>query len=329
MIIKKNAVPFKLRGLEALDSRLSLSYKKKSSIAEELRIVRAGVNGEKILTNVFQKYSFLDPHYIFHDLNLKSTGLFQLDTLFLSRHGAVIFEMKNIAGKIRFLHESKQLMRTLDNGQIDVYECPSVQLERNKFLLEDWFYSNGLKDVPIRGAAVFPNPRQHFENIPEDLTLLFPLEVPVYLRKLMKSPPILDIQVLDLVAKSLLVAHREYDPFPICEKYKIDIHEIMIGVRCHQCGLHEMTSTARGWGCKSCKYFSRDAYKHAVLDYFMLFGNSMTNRQCREFLHLSSGDKTTRLLKQMNLSFQGENKGRKYSLSLNELEKQLLFLKKE
>ena len=90
-----------------------LSYKKQSGIAEELRIVRAGVNGERALINVFQKYSFLDRHYIFHDLNLKSTGIFQIDTLFLSRHGAVIFEMKNIAGDIRFLKESKQLMRTL------------------------------------------------------------------------------------------------------------------------------------------------------------------------------------------------------------------------
>lgn len=316
-------------GLEALASRLSIRYKEQSGIAENLRIVRAGVNGERALINVFQKYLFLDRHYIFHDLNLKSTGLFQIDTLFLSRHGAVIFEMKNIAGDIRFLKESKQLMRTLENGQVDVFECPSVQLERNKFLLADWFHLNNLKEIPIHGAAVFPSPRQRFENIPDDLTLLFPLEIPVYLRKIMKDTPVIDVQVLDFVANQLVVGHREYDPFPICEKYKIEIHEIKTGVRCGQCGLHGMISSARGWNCKSCAHCSRDAHKQAILDYFMIFGNSMTNKQCREFLHLSSGDKTTRLIKQMNLPFQGENKGRKYSLSLKELEKQLLYLKKE
>ena len=327
MILKNNAISLKLWGLEALDARLSLSFKKQSGIAEELRIVRAGVNGEKTLINTFQKYSFLDLHYIFHDLNMKSTGLFQMDTLFLSRHGAVILEMKNIAGKIRFLNESKQLMRTLENGQIDFFECPSVQLERNKFLLEDWFHSNNLKGIPIQAVVVFPSARQQFENIPDNLTLLFPLEIPVYLRRLMKSPPILDKNVLDLVAKKLLAANREYDPFPICEKYKIDVHEIITGVRCEECGLHGMTSTARGWGCTSCNHFSRDAHRHAVLDYYMLFGNSMTNKQCRDFLHLTSGDKTTRLMKKMNLPFHGENKGRKYALSLKELEKQLLLLK--
>ncbi|WP_172370351.1 nuclease-related domain-containing protein [Sporosarcina jiandibaonis] len=329
MIIKKNEVPLKLRGLEALNSRLSHSYKKQSGIAEELRIVRAGVNGERILTNIFLKYSFLDRHYIFHDLNLQSTGLFQLDTLFLSHQGAVIFEMKNIAGDIKFLHESRQLMRKLENGQVDVFECPSVQLERNKFLLEDWFHSNDLKGFPIHGVAVFPSPRQRFENIPENLTLLFPLEIPVYIRKLMKSPPIIDTQALDLIANKLVASHREFNPFPICKKYKIDSEEIMTGVRCDQCGLHEMISTTRGWICKSCKHFSRDAHKQAVLDYFMLFGNSLTNKKCREFLHLSSIDKTTRLMKQMNLPFHGEKKGRKYTLSLKELEKQLLYLKKE
>ena len=124
------------------------------------------------------------------------------------------------------------------------------------------------------------------------------------------------------------MAHSEYNPFPICEKYKIDINEIITGVRCSQCGLHGMISSARGWNCKSCAHISRDAHKQAVLDYFMIFGNSMTNKQCREFLHLSSGDKTTRLMKQMNLPFKGDNKGRKYSLSLKELEKQLLSFEK-
>ncbi|WHT48791.1 nuclease-related domain-containing protein [Sporosarcina thermotolerans] len=64
-------------------------------------------------------------------------------------------EMKNIAGQINFREEYNQLTRTLENGQVDAFECPSVQLERNKMLLEDWFHAHQLS-ISIHHAAVFP-----------------------------------------------------------------------------------------------------------------------------------------------------------------------------
>lgn len=148
MIMKEKSISLKAVGLEALLGRLPELHPRYSDIENELRKTRAGENGERILANVFQQYQFPFKHYIFHDLNLQSTGKFQIDTLFLLPQGAVILEVKNIAGRISFPETQNQLTRTLEGGQVDAFECPSVQLERNKILLEDWFHAHHMP-IPI------------------------------------------------------------------------------------------------------------------------------------------------------------------------------------
>lgn len=328
MIKKENSFPLQLLGLKALARRLHDEDVHRPRIVEQVRIVRAGVNGEKTLSRIFEKYAFRDPHYVFHDLNLRSTGKFQIDTLFLSAQGATILEVKNIAGEIHFPAEHNQMIRTLDNGQVDAFECPSVQLARNKMLLEDWFQASGL-EIPIRTAVVFANARQRFNNSRDQLKVLFPLEVPVYLRELLKTPHFLDISTMKAAAEKLSTAHQDYNPFPLCEKYNIKPELIKTGVRCQQCGLHGMLSIRRGWVCPSCRYFSKDAHRQAVLEYFMLFGGTLTNQKCRAFLHLSNSDKTTRLIRQMGLPFNGANKGRSYYLPLEDLRKEAIKLRNE
>lgn len=328
MIKKRNSFSLKLVGLETLARRLHGEDEHRPRILEQVRIARAGVNGEKILAGVFDKYTFRAPHFVFHDLNLRSTGAFQIDTLFLSVQGVTILEVKNIAGRIYFPPEQNQMMRTLENGQVDVYECPSVQLARNKLLLEDWFHANGL-DIPIRTAVVFSNSRQQFDNFRAGLKILFPLEVPVYLREVLETPQFLDIPTMKMVANKLHAAHRDYDPFPLCEKYKFMPNLIKTGVLCQQCGLHGMISIRRGWICPSCRYFSKDAHREAIIEYFMLFGGMMTNKACKAFLHVPNGDKTMRLIKQMGLPYNGEKKGRTYYFPLEDLRKALIALRGE
>ena len=52
----------------------------------------------------------------------------------------------------------------------------------------------------------------------------------------------------------------------------------------------------RGWGCNTCStLLVETAHIQAVSDWFMLISDTMTNRDCREFLHISSGQTTTRL----------------------------------
>lgn len=320
MIKKEGSVPYKLLGLRVLERRLLTSSREIDVIREHLRTAQAGVNGEKRLKGVFGKYTFPFEHYIFHGLNLRSTGKFQIDTLFLSHAGAVVLEMKNIGGRIRFSEELGQLIRTLDNGKEDAFECPSVQLERNRMLLGDWFHMRQIA-MPIHGAVVFAKPQQQFENTREHLRILFPLEVPGYLRSLGGSSENVDSTTLKKVVAELEAADREYNPFPMCSTYHIDPRDIATGVMCDACGLFGMTRISRGWLCEICGRFDRHAHRQAIADWFMLFSGTLTNRVCREFLHINDINVAKRLLNGMNISFQGTNKGRAYWMDMQDIVK--------
>lgn len=315
MIMKEKEISLKAIGLEALLRRLPEHHPRYADIENELRKTRAGENGERILANVFQQYQFPFKHYIFHDVNLQSTGKFQIDTLFLCQQGAVILEVKNIAGRISFPEEYNQLTRTLENGQIDAFECPSVQLERNKMLLEDWFHAHHMP-IPIYQAAVFPRPHQQFENLRKDLTLLFPLEIPVFLRRLNSFHPSIDLPGLADIANKITDAHREFDPFPLSDRFGIQPTEVISGVRCVECGRFGMESIYNGWGCPNRGNIDPHAHVQAMLDYFMLVDLRISNKECRRFLHLDNVQKAKRILGQLGIPFEGEKRGRYYVADL-------------
>lgn len=316
MIMKEKEISLKAIGLEALLRRLPEHHPRYVDIENELRKTRAGENGEKILANVFQHYQFPFKHYIFHDLNLQSTGKFQIDTLFLFQQGAVILEVKNIAGRIGFPEEYNQLTRTLENGQIDAFECPSVQLERNKMLLEDWFHTHHMP-IPIYQAAVFPRPHQQFENLRKDLTLLFPLEIPVFLRRLNSFHPSIDLPGLEAIANKITDAHREFDPFPLSDRFGIQPSELISGVRCVQCGWFGMESIQSGWGCPQCRNIDPHAHIETLLDYFMLMNYRISNKTARQFFRLSDEQKMKRILRRVGIPFEGERRGRVYAANLD------------
>lgn len=318
MIIKTGSTPYNLYGLKALQRRLSDKRSQEIDLKEKIRIANAGINGERVLETIFNKYKLTFEHNIFHGLNLKSTGSFQIDNLFLSRQGAFILEVKNIQGRISFSEETNQLIRTLDDGQVDAFECPSVQLERNRYLLEDWLHARNLS-IPIHTAVVFPNPRQLIENTRADLKILFPNEVPSMLRGREASQPVINSITLDQMKEELLKGHSDYNPYPMCNKFRIDRAEIKSGVQCDKCGTLGMERIFRGWGCNTCRHVSKTAHVQAITDWFMLINDTMTNRECREFLHIPSNYTASRLLSDLPLKTGGVNRGRYYRFPLERM----------
>lgn len=317
--MKERSSPLKQIGLERLLQRLPHEHSKYTIVESALRTTRAGNNGERILADVFQKYQFPFEHYVFHDLCLRSTGRFQIDTLILCRQGAIILEMKNIAGRISFPHEQNQITRLLENGQLDSFECPSIQLERNQILFEDWLHARNIS-VPVYKAVVFPRPQQYFDNYRRNLTILFPLEIPVYLRNIDELTPTLDSKQLRKIATALVESHREFNPFPLTSTYTISPTDLTTGVQCKKCGFFGMHSIHRGWGCLKCKQFNSDEHIQALLDYFMLISNRITNKECRSFLRLDNSQKAQRILAQLEIPTFSERRGRYYLASLQDID---------
>lgn len=319
MIVKKKGLSFKKIGLEALLRRLPDHHPRKQEFENELGRLRGGEYGEKVLAQVFEKYELPFEHYIFYDLHLQSTGLFQIDALLISEQGAFVLEVKNISGRIEFPARHRQLVRTLDSGQVDSYECPSVQLDRNSMLLEDWFVSRQV-NIPIHKAVVFTR-SQLISGERENLTILFPNEVPVYLRKIHHSPKVINSVQMREIVDLLIASHLNYDPFPLTSLYQLPKEEILTGVRCYSCGLFTMVSYQHGWFCKRCGHKDKQAFSAAILDYVMLIDTSITNKRCREFINLTCPQKAKRLLRNSGLSATGERKSRFYYAKLDCIER--------
>ena len=317
MIIKKRGIDHHLEGLQALFKRLPESHPLKDTIDKKIGMKIAGIRGESKLVKVFENYTFLDEIYILHDLSFYSTGRAQIDCLVITPNFALILEVKNIAGEMSFLMGTGQISRVLDNGQIDHFESPMVQIDRNSDLLFDLFR---LKDIhmPILGAVVLSNSTQKVNVQPNQYPVLFLGEIPSFIKRQIKNQTVIEPNQAKIIAEMLVNEHRPFNPFPICDRWHVDTACLKKGVFCTKCSDGMMKRRFRTWICEAC--FQRDPYAHiqAIKEWFMLVGGQITNKECREFLGVQSHQLVSRLLKEMNLIIEGKGNRTTYKMGFRE-----------
>lgn len=84
----------------------------------------------------------------------------------------------------------------------------------------------------------------------------------------------------------------------IMKKYQIHPSEILSGVQCSQCEYLGMERKPSTWHCPSCNASCNNAHEKALQDYKVLFNETLTNPQCRQFLELNSRHTTKYILQQ-------------------------------
>ena len=317
MIIKKRGIDHHLEGLQALFIRLPESHPLRETVEKKIRMKIAGIRGESKLVKVFENYTFLDEIYILHDVSFYSTGRAQIDCLVITPNFALILEVKNIAGDMSFLVGTGQISRVLENGQIDHFESPMVQIDRNSDLLFDWFR---LKDIhmPILGAVVLSNSTQKVNVQPNQYPVLFLGEIPSFIKRQIKNQNTIEPNQAKNIAEILVEAHQPFNPFPICDRWHVDTACLKKGVFCMKCCEGMMKRRLRTWICEACSHRDPFAHIQAIKERFMLIGGEITNKECREFLGVQSRQLVTRMLKEMNLIVVGTGKKTKYLLEMRE-----------
>lgn len=317
MIMKKRGIDLHLEGLQALSKRLPESHLQKETIDKKIRMKTAGIRGESKLVKVFENYTFLDEIYILHDVSFYSTGRAQIDCLVITPNFALILEVKNIAGEMSFLVGTGQISRILENGQIDHFESPMVQIDRNSDLLFDWFRLKNIH-MPILGAVVLTNSTQKVTVQPNQYPVLFLGEIPSFIKRQIKNRTVIEPNQAKVIAEMLVNEHQPFNPFPICDRWHVDTACLKKGVFCTKCCDGMMKRSFRTWDCEAC--FHRDPYAHvqAIKEFFMLVGGEITNKKCREFFGIQSPQLITRILKELNLTVEGTGKKTKYKMKLRE-----------
>ena len=311
MIIKPFAPPPLTIGLQALVNRLQPTHPQYQKLQQELKNKEAGDFGEHYIMKQLQQITLLNDCHIFHNVMLPSVLPMQIDILIIAPKTIILLEIKNIRGTVQFKNNPRQLIRTSETGEVQVFTHPEIQLEQ---------YIQGMKhfldahhiSLPIYGAVVFPFNNVNILREYEGLPIIMAKELPLFMHKhIGKSKETIMTEIKHIILSQL--QHRT--PFPLCRYYQIDIAALQRGVYCESCGQFGMLKLRLTWYCQHCQYKCTNAYIQALLDYYMLIGETIMNRECREFLKIESQYVAKRLLQKLCISSTGSDRYRQYNLS--------------
>lgn len=302
-----------LDGLNGLIRRLSTANPKREELINEYNRIQAGDLGEKVVMNLLEHLQLPYDFFIFHNLSLSLETKVQFDVLFLSEHYILILEVKNIKGSVVLRQNPSQLVRTLPNGEVQVFNSPEPQLEEYIYQLEKFFLNSGLT-IPIYGAIVFPFTSGLIEQTTDNSTILRKNELKSFIRNIPINSEFLTSSELDYWKNYLLNHHLEFNPYPLVDRYNIQRSEITNGVLCKNCGYIGMKKFPYHWHCPICHHKSTNAHEHTILDYFRIIHPTLTNPECREFLGIQNPNQSYRLMKKMQLQRVGKNRYTQYML---------------
>lgn len=306
MIYKERAIPLKLKGLQSLIQRLSSDHPFCLKVQEEIRKRAAGFSGEEHFDKYISDFRPTYPYALLKDISLQHAGVyFQIDALLITPSIILIFEIKNLAGKIVVKSNPTQFIQEHDG--IHVIRNPIVELERKEIFLSQWTKERGV-NVPVRGivALAYNNEISIMEE--PSRMVVSNQEVPILLYKTEIKREILNSSKIMQLANLFVEEHREYNPFPLAQTMKILPGEIATGVICGECGFRGMRWKERKWICPDCLLVASDSHQFLLNEWFMLMDSKITNRDFRRFAHVKDLHVAKRLLRKSDLVMKGHFK---------------------
>ncbi|GHH98031.1 nuclease-related domain-containing protein [Neobacillus kokaensis] len=313
--MKDRDYSLKLEGLITAQDRLPAGHLILPVLSAKQTAVEAGIGGEERVAEVFRKSPFCFENRIYHDLSLSCDEKFQIDSHCLTPWHGFVFEVKNIGGVLEFKDNPPQLISTKDNGHQFGYESPVVQLQRNCDYLTEWLWSRNIQ-LPIYRAVVLAYPRQIVKVPPAHTTLLFPSLVPTFIKNIRRPEQKLDPDTFAWLSAELLRSHQRFIPRPVSEAYQIPLSDFRPGVRCKVCQRLGMIKLPRTWVCPTCDATDPIAHQKNLLEWFLIYKRTITNRECREFLGVDIHT-AKRILQGMGFKGEGDYRYRKYLMEIN------------
>lgn len=307
---------------EALCRRFTEENQKKEALKLKLARYEAGCKGEASVDyplSLLPEKEFL----ILHNLRLhEGEHYFQIDCLILTAQFFLILEIKHIAGVNTFNTRLHQLVRTI-GGNVQRFSYPFAQTANLTIHFHEWLETHKWPNVPIKKLVVLSSPRAIIETEQADAkffeAICFIEWLPHKIRELIAAYPqqLFSYSRLKSISRRLCKADEPLMQ-DVLSVYQVTPDQIFRGVQCPSCQMFGMERQKAKWVCPACKCPSKDAHLSALKDYALLFGSSMTNRQCRDFLKLGSRSIAQKMLKSLQIPSTGLNKGTIYQLPFDD-----------
>ncbi len=305
--------------MQALIRRIPSDHHQSPRIKENLAKSLAGYKGELAID---YPLSFLPPkkYFILHDVRLHDgKHYFQIDTLILSQQFVLILEIKNIAGVLFFDPVFNQLIR-LKGDQKEVFPDPLIQVQRHEIQFKKWLFNHKIPHLPLDSLVVISNHSARIETPPGNHKIKlkvirhdFLFTRMTQLEELYKQDRI-DIILLKKVIRLLQKKDTPLDQ-SILERYRMTNDDLLRGVYCKKCACVSMVRIFGKWECSICGHNSKEAHISSLIDYYFLIDKKINNHEMRDFLAIESRHVSKQLLRSLNLTSQGSNKGRVYLLN--------------
>lgn len=318
MEVKSLTVPYPIHQCEAYVRRL-VPCKIRNDLKAQLKKYWAGYKGEKAIAATLQNLS--RDYLVIHDLRLfNGMFQFQIDCLILHTNFFLVLEVKNISGLLEF-NRRNQVIRSTSQKH-DVFDDPVNQLAVHQNQLQDWLADHWprLPESPIEGFVVNAAPGGLYEtnNLQAEhaTKIIRRAQLNRGIFKMAGQHPekLVTRQTLFKLADHLVRSH-EPKKINLIDTGDIALNQIRKGVRCTRCGFIGMKRQKRRWHCPSCGRRAATDHISSLRDYALIIKDTLTNRECRDFLQLESEDVAKYILQTMNLKRSGNTKGRVYHLN--------------
>lgn len=282
--------------LSSLAIRLPISHPMHRKILTKAKNKVAGDIGEEVVMRELAKLKLPYSFHTYHNISLYAEKLIQMDILIITPHYALILEVKNFKDTVEITTNPSQMIQTLANGVVNVCRSPESQIEDYIYQLSHFFKQYNI-NLPVLGAVVFAFETLRIINSSNRTTILLQNDLPHYLRTIKtQKPPLSEIQ-LERIKKLILQKNKDYQPFPLSDYYSIDPKDLIPGVICEKCAHIGIKKVKRRWICPKCHTISQTAHLNTFKEYFLISRKTLSNKECRQFLHLNNNHEATRIIK--------------------------------
>lgn len=137
-------------------------------------------------------------------------------------------------------------------------------------------------------------------------------EIPLLLNALESYLEIMNTKGIGQLIERINQNQIMYNPFPLREYFRINEAILKKNQLCPTCHLtlHYVNHKTRF--CSNCQVNVKTDYEGALQDWFIVFGRSITSRECQEFLGLSNRDQAKYAIRATGLKKVGQSVATKY-----------------
>lgn len=320
LIVMTRGKPEKLALVETVWNRLPIGDSYEEICKEMIRRRQAGFAGEQRGDAEWKQLELSGPYYLLHDLHLPMDGTtFQLDTVFICTKFVLIVEMKNIAGEVNFDEERHQFTRKKEDEATMGLSNPADQVERHRRKLRKRLSDNGIH-LPIIGAVVFANSSTIIGNTVSSIITIHLSGLQRLLDNLYETytNEVLTPGQARQVAEYLRAIHSPRMVNPTSFIPDNVLKRLRTGIMCTQCNRVQMRYEWKTWICSQCGGREKYAHIRALKDYRLLYGETITNKQFRQFCGIQSISAASKILVGMNFKYTGRFKDRVYTIAFEE-----------